>query len=98
MANEKFTIKTGVVYEIGDIPEHLREIFLGAAHQGQCDEDVEEASKHFEVDDPAGVRDYLQQFGAWDDAQLEDDEMNLRRVIWLMSGDIQEQGTAYIGI
>lgn len=36
------------------------------------------------------LRDYLRDYGAWDDEDLEDDETNRQRLLWLACGDFAE--------
>lgn len=95
---DKFTFQVGHSYTLEDIPESHRELFKGCYHTGRCDEDVEIAAKYFAVDNPSGVRNYLQEFGAWDKEELADDNANLQRLLWTMAADIDERGEAYIGI
>lgn len=64
-------------------------------HQGQCDADIEwlrkeipEISKQLYQIDPALLRSELQEYGAWDDAELVDHNANLDRILWLACGDL----------
>lgn len=39
---------------------------------------------------PDPVREYLKEFGAWDDTELRDDEQNRRRFFWSLMCDFSE--------
>lgn len=67
------------------------DLLMGCHHQGSCDDDVEEASRYFEILDPEKVRLDLKEFGAWSAVELSDDDANLRRYLWTLAGDIQEE-------
>jgi hypothetical protein len=67
------------------------ELLMGCSHQGQCDEDVEQAAQYFEVKCYESIRQDLKEYGAWSDEELQDDEENLKRYLWTLSGDIQEE-------
>ena len=61
-------------------------------HQGSCDEDVDFWHGKIDlshIDDEALARE-LQEYGAWDNKQLQDRTENEKRIIWLGAGDIQE--------
>ena len=68
-----------------------------ACHPGPCDDDVLALSKvpHIaeQLDrlDPEDIRDYLWEFGAWDDEELADDAENRLRFLWSVAGEIQEE-------
>lgn len=79
--SEKFVLKTGEILDLS----------------GHCDSDVERAKQFFALDNHDRARNYLKEFGAWDEIDLADDDANLGRVLWLTSGDIQEKGTTLIG-
>ncbi len=61
-------------------------------HRGACDEDVEEAARYFEVKDYQILKEHLKEYGAWDEIELSDDDANLKRYLWLLSGDMHESG------
>lgn len=37
------------------------------------------------------VREHLREYGAWDEAELADEEMNLVRTLWLAAWDLHEE-------
>lgn len=41
-------------------------------------------------------RAYLFHYGAWDTDELSDHDANLRRLVWIVAGDIRECGEAYL--
>lgn len=65
-----------------------------ASHQGQCDDDVMALSRVPKIArqlakiDPETLRRELDEYGAWDDAELADHDQNLQRILWLAAGDI----------
>lgn len=92
-----FTLIMGQFYSLKDIPESHQDILMGCHHQGKCDDDVKDAAPSFDVDDYEALREHLKGYGAWEDEELEDDQENLERLLWIMAGDIQEQGEAFLG-
>ncbi len=66
------------------------------SHQGQCDDDIEALSKvprikrQLDKLSPTLVRDELRGCGFEDD-KLDDDDMNLQRLLWLACGDIVDE-------
>lgn len=94
----KFTFQTGQAYTLYEIPLEFQTAFLSCSHSGPCDSDVENAKQFFAVDNPAKLRTYLKEFGAWDESELADDDANLGRILWIMAGEIKENSVAYIGV
>jgi hypothetical protein len=95
---EKITIKIGNEYSLDDIPLVYQDALMACHHQGQCDSDVESAKEFFAVNDQDKLRQYLSEFGAWNDKELADNDANLGRMLWLMAGYIQEQGEWLVGM
>ena len=67
------------------------------SHPGPCDDDVEALEQDeyirkqldaIPVDD---IRAELQEYGAWDDTQLADDEENRIRILWIAAGNICDE-------
>lgn len=98
MKAKVFTIETGRIYTAKDIPAWHRTLLMSCHHSGACDQDVKEAAPYFAVNNPDALRDWLKEFGAWDQAELSNDADNLNRLLWLAAGDLHEQGEFYIGI
>lgn len=73
------------------------DVVKNCSHSGQCDDDVERSLELPEVKtelseiDPDQLRKELREYGAWDDAQLQDHAENLKRILWIAAGNIQEQ-------
>lgn len=67
------------------------------SHPGPCDADVLALSKVPAIQrqlaklDPETVRTTLDGYGAWDGADLDDHEQNLRRLLWCACCDITEE-------
>lgn len=64
------------------------------SHQGQCDDDIKAL-----LDVPSIKRQFnkipaellaaeLQEYGAWDEIELQDHEANKARILWVACGDI----------
>ena len=68
------------------------------SHSGDCEEDIEALmykpyiKNQLEKLDPKVVKRELKEYGAWNDDELNDHEMNLVRLLWIACGDIAERG------
>lgn len=66
------------------------------SHSGSCDNDVEitvnkpYAQKQLNVISNESLVKELKEYGAWDDEELQDNEQNKRRIIWIAAGNIQD--------
>lgn len=66
------------------------------SHPGPCDDDIERCLELPEVKealskvDPEGLKKELYEYGAWDDKELSNHDENLKRILWIASGDIME--------
>jgi hypothetical protein len=66
-------------------------------HQGQCDSDVKEGmeipyiKEQLEKIDEEQLRKELDDFGAWDDEELNDHQENLMRWLWISAGDVLDK-------
>ena len=67
-----------------------------AMHPGDCEHDVRalmqepKIARQLRKLNPEDVKRELDGYGAWDDDELADHEMNLVRLVWLAAGDILE--------
>ena len=62
-------------------------------HQGQCDGDVKFWVKKLNFDFPFELgKNWLREYGAWDDKELNNHEENKHRILWLLSGNFQDDG------
>ncbi len=65
-------------------------------HQGPCDADIEalvpELKDQLDKIDPDLLRQKLAEEGAWSDVELEDDQQNRYRIVWIACGDICDNG------
>lgn len=70
---------------------------LSAAHPGDCEPQVQALLKADNVIeqlnkiDPGEIRAELSEYGAWDEAELADDQANRSRVVWIAAGNIREE-------
>lgn len=67
------------------------------SHSGRCDEDVKFLSQNkrileqWEKIDKEQVKKALQESGAWEESELQDNSENLLKAVWLAANDISEQ-------
>jgi hypothetical protein len=61
-------------------------------HQGSCDDEVDYWVKHIDLShiDPEDLKTELKEYGAWNDEELSDHDENLKRIVWIAAGNIQE--------
>lgn len=70
-------------------------------HTGDCTEDVircmelPEVAKELTKIDPDSLIEELSEFGAWDAEQLASHTDNLKRILWIAAGNIQEENQVY---
>lgn len=66
---------------------------IDCSHSGQCDDDVEYWLTQLDLSeiDPACLASELGEYGAWDEEELQDHDLNLARIVWIAAGDISEQ-------
>lgn len=81
---------------IGSIELSL-EIAEMCSHSGDCSEDIDrcmelpEIKVELEGIDPKELVKELEEYGAWDKEELTDHTENLRRILWIASGNITEE-------
>ena len=80
-------------YKAGSIPV---EVLEDCYHSGACDSDVAYWIErlNFDFDKQQGI-DYLKEYGAWDEKQLQDHKENKHRVLWLFAGDYADDQPIY---
>jgi hypothetical protein len=67
------------------------------SHPGQCLPDIEylrtvpAIKRQLAKIDPQILRDELDEYGAWDENELSNHDMNLTRLLWIACGDIQDE-------
>ena len=67
------------------------------SHSGSCDSDIEWLKscpyiiEQTNTLDKLLLADILREYGAWDDDELADDEMNRIRIAWIAAGNIREE-------
>jgi hypothetical protein len=72
---------------------------LSGSHMGACDEDInallemEHIKAQFEEVTPDDIRAELKEYGAWDEAELSDDEANRHRILWIACGNVRDEMT-----
>lgn len=68
-----------------------------ASHPGTCDSDVRDLLndpkilRRLDKIDPEKIAAELREYGAWDDAELQDRQANRERIIWIAAGNITEE-------
>lgn len=69
------------------------------SHAGDCEgdikylRDVPAIRRQLAKLNPDKLRKELKEYGAWDEKELSDHDMNLTRWLWISCGDICERGT-----
>jgi hypothetical protein len=76
---------------------------IDCSHSGQCDSDVESWVNRIHLQiamdnfpnkpTPEKIRAELKESGVWDNAELNDDAANFRRLIWIAAGNIGDDKT-----
>lgn len=67
-----------------------------ASHQGECYDDVVALLKvpaikrQLQKIDPEDIKAELKEYGAWDAEELQDEEKNHQRIVWIAACDITE--------
>lgn len=70
------------------------------SHSGDCESDILELRQspgikaQLDAIDPGVLREELREYGAWEDEELQDHDLNLSRILWLMCGDITDEAGA----
>jgi hypothetical protein len=90
--------KTKVTYfnYIGSIELPVYVVGL-CSHAGPCDDDVARCLELPEVKaemaeiNPEQLVKELREYGAWDDNELKDHDENIKRILWIACGNIQDE-------
>lgn len=67
-----------------------------SSHSGQCIDDVRELLKdrkiirQLEAIGPDKIREELEEYGAWNDEELANEQDNKERIVWIAAGNIVE--------
>lgn len=70
---------------------------LDGSHPGPCDDDIAALlevpyiRRQINKLNPEDVRAELNEYGAWDENELEDNNANRARILWIACGDIREE-------
>lgn len=67
---------------------------LSASHSGSCDADVRELSNHLSrprACTKEALKKELEEYGAWEENELENDAENWQRILWIAAGNIKEE-------
>lgn len=76
-----------------ELLEALKECGVGGR---SADPYVKEVMENFDISgDKEDCRKYLEGYGAWEDAELENHQENLTRLVWLTGSSIIEEGDVY---
>jgi len=62
------------------------------SHQGACDEDVEHWQSKIARPDECteeALAEELREYGAWEDAELQDDDANWLRIVWIAACNLK---------
>lgn len=99
------TIPTKIAYfnYIMDGIELPEDVVNLCYHMGDCSDDIERCMELPEVKaelaklDPATLVKELSEYGAWNADQLADHTENLKRILWIAAGNIQDEDTSEDG-
>jgi len=74
---------------------------LDCSHSGPCDADVAywvpivrqqvDTDAFPNAPTPDSIRDELRESGPWDETELQDDEQNWHRLVWIAAGNIRDE-------
>lgn len=94
MPTDRLELRPGAVLLLEDLAPDLRSDLLDCARPGNDATDaVEYVLAAHPVDaDEAAVRGHLASLGAWDPGDLDDPERNLRRLVWVLAGELRANG------
>ncbi len=69
------------------------ECVIDCSHAGPCDADVDHWADRIDLTHlrEAEIHAELREYGAWESDELEDEEDNLRRIIWIAACNIKEE-------
>ena len=74
-----------------------KQIAAICSHQGNCDNDVNyvinnmpKVKKQLDAIPAELLASELSEYGAWDEIELQDNEANKQRILWIAAGDILE--------
>jgi hypothetical protein len=95
--------KTTIHFEGNDFMLHrdelddaLLEDLLNCGGSGDQLDNVQYVMEQHAISgDPEACRLYLRNYGAWDDAELQDHTSNLERLVWITGCDLSENDEAY---
>ena len=63
-------------------------------HQGQCDDDVKEWEPLIDWESQTltseGIKIELSEYGAWSDDELNDEQANQERILWIAAGNFHD--------
>lgn len=71
----------------------LGQAVIDCSHPGDCDSDVEHWAPLVARPEDATkekIREELKECGAWDKDELDNDEVNWQRIVWIAAGNICE--------
>lgn len=93
-AQKKYIVKP---YDCYGKRTKLYKIVQGVCHPGQCDADAKQAADQIEVKDKKFLISYLKEFGAWTEEELQNHQDNLERLVWIASGNFNDESDFYFG-
>lgn len=70
---------------------------LRGSHPGPCDEDIRDLltvpaiARQFKKIPPKAIKAELYEYGAWEEEELSDEQLNKARILWIAAGNIREE-------
>jgi hypothetical protein len=79
---------------VDDMPKENWDALMSCYHSGACDDDVDYASKYFEITDFQSAFNYIVECGLEKEEFMNNSKLDEERIIayylWILSADIQE--------
>ena len=76
-----------------------KSMIVQCAHIGQCDSDVafwvQKLQKPLSKIDPDFIKRCVKASGGWDEEELQDQEANLNRFLWIAAGNAKDDNSTY---
>ena len=87
---------TDFLLNTSEISAQLRADLITCGDSGDAEPAVNYVLENYSITgNPTDCRKYLEQYGCWDAAELDNHADNLARLVWIVGGDLAERGEAY---
>lgn len=87
---------TDILISADELDTEFLTDLMNCGGSGDQTSNVEYVMENYNVTgDVETCKNALRPYGAWEDDELVDHDMNLRRMVWLAGGDLVDQGEIY---